>query len=62
MKARYIADKDNGTALYLTDGKIYEIEDEIDIEGEKHYLLVDDDEEDIDVSCYLAAAFEIIEE
>jgi hypothetical protein len=61
MKAKYIAAKDNGTCFYLTDGKIYEIEDEMDIEGEKYYLLFDDDETDIDVSAYRAAAFEIVE-
>jgi hypothetical protein len=62
MKAKYVAAKDEGTAFYLTDGKIYEIEGEIDIEGEKHYLLVDDDKEDIDASSYCAASFEVIEE
>jgi hypothetical protein len=57
-----MADRDDGTAFSLTDGKIYEIEGEIDIEGEKYYLLMDDDEEDKDPSSYSAAAFEVVEE
>jgi hypothetical protein len=68
MKVIYREDKefskDNGfpQCPYLTDGKTYEVEDTITIDGEQFYMIDDDESETSgDAEPYLAELFEVVE-
>lgn len=65
MKVRYKADNPKIETGYLADGKIYEVEDTEEMDGELYYFVLDEEPDDDglkDIYPYPAAVFEIIEE
>ena len=64
MLVKYIAKNDIAECPYLTDGKEYEVDDIIEIDGEGTFYMIDDDDDDSE-GCpepYPSSLFEIVEQ
>jgi hypothetical protein len=65
MKVKYLAENCPGTCYDLTDGKIYEVEGEAELEDDvPHYFIYDDEPESElkDLYPYPKSYFEVVEQ
>jgi hypothetical protein len=62
MKVKFFANRHSGRFPDLTDGKVYEAdEDTIEVNGETRYYVYDDDDDE-DPTPYPISVFDVVEE